>query len=734
MYRTLLSSCPALALALASLLLFSSPASSDDSIDRSLANALSGLDRSRLHTGILYDRVLPLSRLERFDGREDSPAATVADWRQAYDELRRASTTPGRLPELSAVLDAARLDARAGVIPLAVVDFRYERIDTAALDRTRPIGPDAPLIESRAFAATALKAQTHRGAEVAFVLSRDRYFTNAPAAPPSIELDFADGRGFRRVAFDRPIDVHYAAPGAKTIRARATSDDGAALHASFPFEVEALGTPTPDDTLHVTATTPYLGQFGTGDAYLYLAPGHVALENPVVIVEGFDLDNSMNWDELYALLNREDLVENLRAQGFDAVVLNFTDATEYLQKNAFVVSQLIAEVESAIAPTTSIAVVGASMGGLCSRYALAHLESLAIPHRVRTWLTFDSPHQGADIPLGIQYWVKFFAGQSTEAAFLLDRLSRPAARQMLVYHFTDPPTATGQADPLRAAWLSDLAAVGSYPTLPRRVAVANGSGTQANQGFAAGDQIIQYAFSNLIVTITGHVWAVPDLTSRTIFQGRIRILFSDTQQTVTVSGTSPFDGSPGGWRSSMAEMDAVAAPYGDIVALHPNHSFVPTISALDLQTPNLFYDVAGDAALLDHTPFDAAYFPTVNQEHVMVTPQNAVWFMDEILQETVDVTPAPLSGAAGLANSPNPFQVSTRLGFVLARAADVDLEIFGVDGRAVRTLMRGPLSAGPHEAQWDGLDAHGLATPAGLYFMRLRIGDETRARRLVKLR
>lgn len=709
-------------------------ASAAGPIERAIADALEGVDAARLRTGVLYDRVLSLSRLERFDGREASPVATSAEWRQAYDELRRASTAPDRLPELGVLIDAARPDVRAGVIPLAVVDFRYERIDATALDRTRPIGPDAPLVASRAFAVAALKSHTHRGANVAFVLDRARYFTDAPTTPRSIELDFADGGGFRRIDFAERVDVHYASPGTKTIRARATLDDDTVLHASFPFEVEGLVTPTPDDTLHVTATTPYLGQFGAGDAYLYLAPGHASLENPVVIVEGFDLDNSMDWDELYALLNRENLVENLRTQGFDAVVLNFADATDYLQKNACVVSELIAQVENAIAPTTTIAVVGASMGGLCSRYALAHLESLAIPHRVRTWMSFDTPHQGADIPLGVQYWVRFFAGQSAEAAFLLDRLSRPAARQMLVYHYTDPPTATGQADPLRATWLADLAAIGSYPTLPRRVAVANGTGTQTSQGFAAGDQIVQYAFSNLIVTITGNVWAVPDQTSRTIFQGRIRILFSDTQQNVTVSGTSPFDGSPGGWRSSMADMDAVAAPYGDIVALHPNHSFVPTISSLDLQTGDLFYDVAGDVALLDHTPFDALYYPTVNQEHVMITPENAVWFMDEVVQGTVDVAPTPLPGIAGIASSPNPFIGSTRIGFSLARAADVDLEIFGVDGRAVRTLVRGALPAGPHEAHWDGLDSRGTATPAGLYFARLRDGNAACVRRLVKTR
>ncbi len=69
-------------------------------------------------------------------------------------------------------------------------------------------------------------------------------------------------------------------------------------------------------------------------------------------------------------------------------------------------------------------------------------------------------NSGADIPLGIQYWLWFFSDQSTEAAANLASLDTPAARQLLVYHHTDPPGGGGQADPLRTALMSEIAAVG----------------------------------------------------------------------------------------------------------------------------------------------------------------------------------------------------------------------------------------------------------------------------------
>jgi hypothetical protein len=66
---------------------------------------------------------------------------------------------------------------------------------------------------------------------------------------------------------------------------------------------------------------------------------------------------------------------------------------------------------------------------------------------------------------------------------------------------------------------------------------------------------------------------------------------------------------------------------------------------------------------------------------------------------------------------PNPASSVTRIGFSLPRAADVRLEVFGVDGRRVRTLVRGSLAAGVHSHEWKGEDAQGRRVPSGAYFV-----------------
>ncbi|MFN8179209.1 MAG: T9SS type A sorting domain-containing protein [bacterium] len=706
------------------------PSARAGTIERRLDGLFADGDLASVPSGVLLDRVLPLVSLEGFDGSAGAAVASPAALRQIVDEIRRASLRPVAGP----TADELRALGRdpAGAIPIAVVDARAQRIRPGSLEAGTArvvngriaLGAGA-LEDVRVFAASSLAAQTRRGATVSFVLRRELWMATGRLAPSRVEIDLADGRGFRAVSFDEPIRPSWSAPGRREVVLRATWADGDLRIARFRFDVVRLVTPAPDDTLLVTGSAPYGGVTGTGKAYVYLASGHAAIENPIVVIEGFDLDDSMHWDELYALLNQQNMLEDLRADGFDAVVLDFDSATDPVQRNAYVVAALLQEVAATISPQQSVFLVGASMGGLCARYALLWLESQSIDPRVRTYLSFDAPHNGANIPLGMQYWLDFFSGQSTEAQYLLSRLDTPAARQLLAYHHTTPPGSTGEADPLRGTMLSDFAGLGGWPAGPRLVAVSNGSGSAANQGFAAGAQIILYHYTSFVVNIDGNVWAVPDGGSHTqIFQGRIKFLIlpADTMNAF-VTATSPWDNAPGGNRDSMAQMDTVSVPYGDIVALYPNHCFVPTISALALDTTNLFYDVAGDPNLMAHTPFAAVRWASTNEEHVFVDADTKAWVEAEVLAGPTGAPVLPLDVTRGVALSlrpafPNPFRDSVTLRFALGRPSPVTLDTYDVAGRRVARLLDGKvLSAGDHSVRW-------AAPTSGVYFYRVRAGGE----------
>jgi hypothetical protein len=730
---------------------------SNPTTNSALVETLSKLDRAGITTGILYDRVLPLSGIERFDGGEGAKPVTLELWKQMYYEMYRASLDEPPWPDLRSIVAIGdrstyrammgRASSRAGVVPIALMNLSYERIRADALEKGSLAIENGYLVESggkpyvtkRVFAAAALLPSTHRGERVGFEFSNELYIANDDRSIAWIEIDFDDGTGYRGARFDEVCSARYTVTGKKLIRVRAHYEGGTVLYAAFEFLVEHLQTPLPHDTIQVTAAVPFEGGYGTGEAYVYLSDLNATITNPVVVVEGFDIDNTMNWDELYQLLNQQELIETLRADGFDAVVLNFTDATDYIQKNAYVVVELVQQVVSSILPDQDIAVIGASMGGLAARYALAYMEREGMEHGARVFISFDAPQEGANIPLGLQYWMEFFSGESAEAAFLRDRLNSPAARQMLVYHFTDPPASTGDCDPLRTAFIGDLEDVGGYPVGLRKVAIANGSGWGTNQGFNAGDQIILYEYSSFLVDITGNVWAVPDGGSRIIFDGLMDLIWPlpDSEMQVTVSGTEPYDNAPGGSRASMTQMDNTEAPYGDIMALHGSHCFIPTISALDLDTYDLFYDIAGDPDIMDITPFDEIYYPAVNEEHITITEENAEWFIGEIklgitgFEEREDRVPRAIVLDQ---NYPNPFNPRTVIRFAMPEAGEARLCVFDIRGARVATLFNGELPAGPHEVSWDGRNDGGAAVASGVYFCRLEVCGGAVTRTMVLLR
>lgn len=81
---------------------------------------------------------------------------------------------------------------------------------------------------------------------------------------------------------------------------------------------------------------------------------------------------------------------------------------------------------------------------------------------------------------------------------------------------------------------------------------------------------------------------------------------------------------------------------------------------------------------------------------------------------------------------PNPARRAT-LSFTLPRDADIELGIFDVSGRKVVELAKGSFPAGSYTKGWAGRGSDGTQVPAGVYFARLRVGQDVRSVRTVLL-
>ena len=102
-------------------------------------------------------------------------------------------------------------------------------------------------------------------------------------------------------------------------------------------------------------------------------------------------------------------------------------------------------------------------------------------------------------------------------------------------------------------------------------------------------------------------------------------------------------------------------------------------------------------------------------------------------------THAPaIGGALTLAlgqNRPNPFRGETKISFTVpGEFAVIDLSIYDLAGRRVRSLLSGRVPGGAYTERWDGLNEQGRHVASGVYFYRLKGEDRKLTKKLVLLR
>ncbi len=84
--------------------------------------------------------------------------------------------------------------------------------------------------------------------------------------------------------------------------------------------------------------------------------------------------------------------------------------------------------------------------------------------------------------------------------------------------------------------------------------------------------------------------------------------------------------------------------------------------------------------------------------------------------------------------TPNPSAAATTFEFTLPHTGSVSLVVTDLQGRRVRRLAAGPMSAGPQREVWEGRDESGGRAAPGIYFGVLRFENRTITRRVVRIR
>jgi hypothetical protein len=85
-------------------------------------------------------------------------------------------------------------------------------------------------------------------------------------------------------------------------------------------------------------------------------------------------------------------------------------------------------------------------------------------------------------------------------------------------------------------------------------------------------------------------------------------------------------------------------------------------------------------------------------------------------------------------NYPNPFNPITTINFVLRNSSDVNLTVYDINGKSIRSLVSGKLTAGEKSVNWDATDHLGNKVTSGVYFYTLKTPTWSETKKMILIK
>ena len=435
-------------------------------------------------------------------------------------------------------------------------------------------------------------------------------------------------------------------------------------------------------------------------------------QDPTCVLNNDDDDNGVfnpaNHESLEDLMNYNvdgqpvNLIDKLRTKGYDVIVVNnptyestnaagqtvvIDGGADYIERNAMTLVSYIQKIKSdqnTAGSTQKLVLIGPSMGGQITRYALAHMEkkfaetgNTIWQHNARLWVSVDSPHLGANIPVGAQANIWFLAdrlGKEPAKIQYNEELNSVAGKQQIISQFKNAQeTGYLNGNSFFTTYYNSLNTNGvtgsnGYPVSNsnfRKIAMVNGSLTGKKE--ATEQQTFLYMrgyirglwpFQNSTITLLRlqNNFMPASFQTGTVFKGDGQnstfnigfnhwyINFSHPRYSLSVNNNSikgSMDVVPGGYfrtakyiREAVSEGLSEAGVRQETRDYIENHSFISTFSALGHLNPNQNWGNPLDVNLTcpsnKQTPFDSYYGTANNTEHTSFTKESIEWLFKEL--------------------------------------------------------------------------------------------------------
>ncbi len=455
-----------------------------DALRQKLDSIFQYINKNQIPTGYLKEYGSEMVPMHYFNGlvTDSNNVESLDIFRTLYADLYTAKLPvqepgpearpilPGILQPLTQVnnlIDTVRL---SGTSSVAVLFGQYASLKPTALNENLFTisneqlydvagRPASPYLTNSVFAAAAIGKLYINTVSLKYDASL--YFSNTNISISSLSVDFLDGNGYQIITGAGFSKTYADSSSYKLVVYKAVMNNGTTMYCkgSIAVRVTQSNLARYTDTDPVGREIPISSLTANSGAYnnvqdklqiryavnnptRLLPAAQRLVRKPLIYVEGYDVEgdydiydlirfnpNNQNdngeWINLANIANGYDFMHDLDdVAGYDLIFVNY-NTLRSIPTNALMLQEVIqwANAQKAQAGSTDKNVVlGVSAGGLVARYCLANMTKNIGYNSTDTRLliTHDSPHQGANVPMSLQYFLYDIAYTNVLGTKVLD--------------------------------------------------------------------------------------------------------------------------------------------------------------------------------------------------------------------------------------------------------------------------------------------------------------------------
>jgi len=426
------------------------------------------INRDSVPTGLLRDYAIEYENLDNYDGSRGLTSNNICDvtsYAKILNTLKSASLFDNPFKSFEAEIKQSKsLSPDIANVRLSVALFEYAQIKSNALidhlisyKQGKVYCSTKNAYQLRNVCAGCVLDSKKTANNIVFSLPKSFILTNINIA--NVEIDY--GKGFESI-LNKNVRANLN-EGTHTIKIQVTDNNKntylthtcITIYNQPSIQTRSFGS----NITTYSWSGSYNGVTTYADVTIIKSLNNISskIRKPFLFVEGFDPRDfdPEGQGTMYCTNVYPDWKNFIIDNNYDFIYVDWKSPGEYIQANAYTLIEVLKKIkEMSDKNAEPMLLVGHSMGGLIARYALKTMENNKIPHGVGTYVSYDSPHLGANVPQGLLYGfygirkflddkdiISALTEKFTDVKALLavgERFAYSTAAQQMLVNYIDP--------------------------------------------------------------------------------------------------------------------------------------------------------------------------------------------------------------------------------------------------------------------------------------------------------